>query len=547
MPAVSSATDLRTVLRLALPLGSRLVSGYPATPISGVSYLRARPPIFGEIEPRELLLVSTEALANTASDLSLETLIERLASTEASALAVQGTLSPRTYQVARQHNFPLVALPERAVLPQVERSVRRLLADRHAQIQQRVAELERTLQRHAAGYRGLTTMLNALARLLDRPAVVHDRHGTLICRGLPASQGHDWDAHLALLGGAEFVRRFDLDDRAFFEDDWQVIESPAGLTVPLIYDGHVLGYLSALAAGSAPDEFDLLALEHCAPTFSKELTRRNALDLGLQSTRHARNWIADWLSSPPSDDMMLAMRVSQDNFQPGLWYAVAVFHWVPGEARSSTVFSPERMVKLLRAELSQRRVQAPVGLYADRAVVLFPIDEPHQTQRLKQVVRLLYQTLVQSAPEGDLAAGVGRPAMGLTALRESFREAERALALPRQIWEDAQIAFFGDVSLYELLLGVHDPTLLTEFCVHWLSALTDYDAQHHTDLVPTLYAYFENNGNMARTAHVLNIHRNTLVYRLSRITDILQLDMDDSNVRLNLHLALKVHKMLTGG
>jgi DNA-binding PucR family transcriptional regulator len=51
---------------------------------------------------------------------------------------------------------------------------------------------------------------------------------------------------------------------------------------------------------------------------------------------------------------------------------------------------------------------------------------------------------------------------------------------------------------------------------------------------------------MARTAHVLNIHRNTLVYRLGRITEIVQLDMDDSNVRLNLHLALKVHKMLNG-
>jgi purine catabolism regulator len=50
---------------------------------------------------------------------------------------------------------------------------------------------------------------------------------------------------------------------------------------------------------------------------------------------------------------------------------------------------------------------------------------------------------------------------------------------------------------------------------------------------------------MARTAHLLNIHRNTLVYRLSRITEILQLDMDDSNVRLNLHLALKINRLLT--
>jgi len=31
---------------------------------------------------------------------------------------------------------------------------------------------------------------------------------------------------------------------------------------------------------------------------------------------------------------------------------------------------------------------------------------------------------------------------------------------------------------------------------------------------------------------------------MARITEIIQLDMDDSNVRLNLHLALKVQRML---
>jgi len=114
------------------------------------------------------------------------------------------------------------------------------------------------------------------------------------------------------------------------------------------------------------------------------------------------------------------------------------------------------------------------------------------------------------------------------------------------LWNESQVAFFGDLSLYELLLGVSDPGTLSSFCDHWLSPLSKYDERHQTDLLPTLSAYFANNGNMARTAHVLNIHRNTLVYRMARITEIIQLDMDDSNVRLNLHLALKVHKMLNG-
>ncbi len=547
MHVLSAATDLRTVLRLALPIGSRLVSGYPATPISHVSHLRTRPPMFSAIEHSEMLLVSTTALANTPNAPSLETIIERLAKTEASALCVQGTLSPRTHQVARDHNFPLVALPDRAVLPQVERAVERLLFDRNAQMAHRARELQKTLQRHAASYRGLTTMLTALARMLERPVVIHDHKGHVLGRGLPASGGHDWDAHLAVLERPDFIRRFDLENRAFPEDGWQVIESPAGLTVPLIHEGLLVGSMSVVTAGQAPDDFDLLALEHSVPIFVRELVRRHRIDVGVRAERHTRDWITDWLNSPATDDTLLAVRARRENFQLEMWYAVAVFQWLPPNRRGGSAFSTERMVKLLQAELNQRRIQSPVGQIADRAVVLFPLDEPHQTQRLKQLINHLHILLSDAVPDGDVSAGVGRPAIGLTALRESFHEAERALALPRRAWNNMQVAFFGDVSLYELLSGVNDPAMLSGFYERWLVPLIRYDEQHNTDLIQTLDAYFENNGNMARTAHGLNIHRNTLVYRLGRITEILQLDMDDSNVRLNLHLALKVYKMMTPG
>ena len=243
MNAVVTSTDIKTLLKLALPIGSRLITGYPATPVNWVSHLRTRPPIFSDIEGHELILVSTETLGTYHKPLSLESVIKKLTQTQASALCVEGTLTPRAQQIARTHNFPLIALPDRSVLPQVERAVQRLLTDRNNQLSYRASELQQTLQRHAASRRGLTTMLNVMARMLDRPVVIHDRRGNVLSRGLPASHGQAWDAHLALVGGAEFVRRFDLEDRAFFEDDWQVIESPAGITAPLIHEGPHQGWM----------------------------------------------------------------------------------------------------------------------------------------------------------------------------------------------------------------------------------------------------------------------------------------------------------------
>jgi len=546
MSAIMTTTDLKSLLKLALPIGSRLVTGAPSTPVNWVSHLRTRPPFVGENAARELLLVATSALGAAPNPLGLDGVIETLTRTQASALGVQGTLSPRAQQTARAHNFPVIALPDRAALPQIERDIQRLLTNPRAQLLHRAQELQQTLQRHAASYRGLTTMLNALARMLDRPVVIHDRWGHVVSRGLPASHGQEWDSRLALLTGAEFVRRFDPGARGHAGANNSIVEDAAGLTAPLIHEGRLLGYVSVLTAGEASDEFDLLALETCADTLARELVRQQSVERTVEAPRSSRDWIADWLASPASEDALLTLRAGQDSYQPSLWYAVVLFHATPDAARPGAALAPERMVKLLHAELRQRRIQAPLGQHADRAVVLFPLDEPQQTQRLKQMVRLLHDTLCAAAPEGVIGAGVGRPALGLTALRASFQEAERALGLPCQLADETAVAFFGDLSLYELLLGVDSPAMLAEFCQHWLAPLAQYDDQHHTDLLLTLDAYFSNNGNMARTAHVLNIHRNTLVYRLGRITEILQLDMDDSNVRLNLHLALKINRMHKG-
>jgi len=78
----------------------------------------------------------------------------------------------------------------------------------------------------------------------------------------------------------------------------------------------------------------------------------------------------------------------------------------------------------------------------------------------------------------------------------------------------------------------------------WLSDLIAYDDDQHSELLDTLNTYFGNNGNTALTAKELKIHRNTLAYRLNRIAEITCLDLDDADVRLNLHLALKAREVL---
>ena len=66
------------------------------------------------------------------------------------------------------------------------------------------------------------------------------------------------------------------------------------------------------------------------------------------------------------------------------------------------------------------------------------------------------------------------------------------------------------------------------------------------DLVKTLEVFFEHNGNLSQAAEALYIHRNTLIYRMERIAEITGLDLDNTETRLAVQLALRIHRMRVG-
>ena len=80
-----------------------------------------------------------------------------------------------------------------------------------------------------------------------------------------------------------------------------------------------------------------------------------------------------------------------------------------------------------------------------------------------------------------------------------------------------------------------------------LGPLLAHDRDNNADLVGTLGAFFAANGSPKEAAERLQVHRNTVLYRLDRVRDITGYDLEDANLRLRLHLALHVHLALGPG
>lgn len=77
-----------------------------------------------------------------------------------------------------------------------------------------------------------------------------------------------------------------------------------------------------------------------------------------------------------------------------------------------------------------------------------------------------------------------------------------------------------------------------------LGSLIDYDAVHGSELVHSLRVFFDANRSWQAASKTLGVHRQTLVYRMQRVSELTDRNLADVHDIAELHLALKAKDLL---
>jgi DNA-binding PucR family transcriptional regulator len=111
---------------------------------------------------------------------------------------------------------------------------------------------------------------------------------------------------------------------------------------------------------------------------------------------------------------------------------------------------------------------------------------------------------------------------------------------------DGAALAFEQTGAYRLLLSAmsENPNELQRFYDETVEPLVAYDEQYETELVRTLEAFLEADGNVAGTAQRLFTHRHTIYYRLERVRELSGHDVSSSDGREKLSLGLKAMRVL---
>lgn len=510
MPTIT----VRDVLRLALPPDTTVVAGAAGLThqVTWATTLRATPPAFVNLRGGELALVPVAAALALDERLTLAHLVERLAYVPIAAIAALGDIAADACAVADAARLPLLHLPPSADLREVEREIQRLISDYEAQIDRRAAQLTNQLTQRSLAGAGIHGLIETLAERLGRGIACYGPAGeprAYVARGparvalqtlRPATTGY-----VGHLGQTLWVQ-------------------------PLVAAQDRFGFLAIIA--ESLDDWDRLALERGAAALALELAKEQAVLAAEERLRG--NFLQTVLAGPPADNEALLQRgreLGYDLRQPHVALLCAVS--APDEPTA------DRIAALVGAALATLDIAAPTMRRADGVLCFLPLP---QRGRLHDVAEQIRARVAAVLPMAAVAIGGVAPAVA--AWPRSLREAEQAFYLGCRLLDSAKVLDFGNLGVYRLLAILRDSPELWEFYRATLAPLADYDRRQDAELLKTLEAFFANLGNLARAADSLHVHRNTLLYRLGRISEITGLDLDNPEDRLALWLALKAHRVL---
>ncbi len=501
------------------------------------------------------LLLSTGMQLDTAD--SQREFVTRLTDHHLSGLGfgtgfLHATVPEPLLELAAERDFPVFEIPyELPFIAITEAAFTRLVNEQYAVLRRALAAQER-LERIVLSERGLEALAAALATLIGAAVVVFDGRGeVLVQRAFRRPVEEEALAGLQ----AEVRERARQRDARSFVPSGSTDDGTRGLALPVAADGtpsaststtarQPEAWLVAIKDTGPLSDFDRLTLHQAVTIVALELLRSRVA--GDTERRLAGDVLAAVVSGE------LAGAELTRRLEPfGLAEQVAVILVErPNNGRGSAAPIEDALAAALRDE-------AAPGLVASTGSLSCALVAARTEEELFALADRVSERLASALGAALGAAprlGVGRPVPGGEA-RRSFHEARCAveaigLGLSGRSTDGngsrrPHVATYRDLGSFQLLLSLQDDEALRLFCDSILGPIEASEGHYGGELMRSLEAFIEENGQWERAARRLYCHRHTLRYRIRRVEELTGRNLGSARDRIEFWLALRGRELVS--
>jgi purine catabolism regulator len=450
-------------------------------------------------------------------------------------------------------DFPVFEVPyELPFIALTEKAFTRLVNEQYEVLQRGIA-IHKRLERLVLEERGLDEVVRALAATTGGAVWVLSARGETIAatrfrRQVPeaalehvrqevrrrsesvgnAAVREGGRAGAAGAGSARTGAAFSDEALEFAPDHPEIAGRSLVLPVSIRGRGGPQAWLVAARDAGGLGDFERLILQQAVTVVALELMRQRAMR--DTERRLAGDVLAEALTGRLSESE-LAVRLRP--FGVGGNAAVLVF----ARQDKGTATSAE-------GDLDRFLADAGVGaLVASRERLLCAVVDARDGVDPVAVAARAREAL--QAEHGELRAAASRPA-AVGSLRRSFHEARCALeAAALANGHTPPVASYRDLGAFQLLLSLQDDEALRLYCDSVLGPLEDASGEYGDELIRSLEAYIEQNGQWEKAARELYCHRHTLRYRIRRVEQLTGRNLSSARDRIEFWLALRARELVT--
>lgn len=320
------------------------------------------------------------------------------------------------------------------------------------------------------------------------------------------------------------------------------------LVNPIVGAGEVLGFLCCwVDAGSELDDLAPITIEYGATVLALEWMKHNAI-LEIENKLKG-HFFEELLAGEINADLLRQARKlgfdEDDNFCVMLVRSVNRENEDKGGDRTALSIKNRQELLNLTAEVLRHRNQNSISVVHSSYVACL-VSVGKEEESVKAGARLREAAEELLIRDGQVVICIGRVYNGLGYINRSYNDARACFdIIDRFPFRERRLIDYKELGIYRFLLK-HSTEELESYLEDILGSLLEYERSRSGDLVETLICYAKYNWDLKTFAARLNIHYNTIYYRMKRIKEILGVDIEDADNWASVQLACQIYEFLYG-
>lgn len=298
----------------------------------------------------------------------------------------------------------------------------------------------------------------------------------------------------------------------------------------------VLGFIWALEIERTLDEEDFEWLKRAAEATKNKLiqvqTRKNKKEEQYQE------FFWQLLTSHLSSNEAIINKFHSLQITPPSLFAVTVFQFSQNVTRDD-----EKNIAYLLKTIQQPKILLHT-IDHQQLILLISLDSLSQpVEKLNTFCELFVHKMKDRFGIGKIVQGFSNVYSDFIKVEKAYREARTVISIKEKFPNEAkEIHGYHSLGIYKYINVLLEKAEKDHFDNYSLQKLHEYDKKNNSDLVETLEVYLNKDSNVHEAAKALNVHANTLTYRLKRISEIGEINLKDPNQKITLFLDLKLEK-----